>query len=428
MPNLIEQQDLLKGLTDQRLAMLMQQPTATIPPFLVAAEAQRRQAIRSQFSGGPEKNESVVDSLTRQMAGAPQNVNANPPAPPAPPPQQMGIVGIQPQGMADGGPVRRYGDGGPIFTGRMGAQSIAGVPKPSDYGFLGYVGSGFNTLIENMQKYGLNPDAAQREELDASNRAAAEVADAEASGLSPEENIRELSVLSQRLAKPKATEAPPEKTEAPRDTNSGTAGTSLENKYKAQREGFRQRYEDLLSQSEPSSWERAQKWFDASQAFFQPNATTGEMVADAISAFGSGMAQEKAAARQADLNLQEALLNLDMEYAKEDREAEIAAANRAYERQIKLEDDAAKRKADLEAKRIPDASSAIRAYNDLIKSTEEELSGGPNGDQIVTPERKAELTRILQGYRNALSTIMSAGGFVASPTLEEMNAAINAGK
>ena len=75
MPNIIEQQDLLKGLPDARLMTLLQKPVGDIPPFLVAAEAQRRQQIRQQFAGSGSK-ESGVDSLTKQLAGVPQNIGS----------------------------------------------------------------------------------------------------------------------------------------------------------------------------------------------------------------------------------------------------------------------------------------------------------------------------------------------------------------
>jgi len=102
MPNIIEQQDLLKGLPDARLSMLMQNPTGDIPPFLVAAEAQRRQSIREQFSGGPQ--ESVVDTLTKQLASVPQNIEAPMQTPPRmPPPQMQAGINALPQGMRRGG-------------------------------------------------------------------------------------------------------------------------------------------------------------------------------------------------------------------------------------------------------------------------------------------------------------------------------------
>ena len=107
MPNIIEQQDLLKGLPDDRLSMLMQNPTGDIPPFLVAAEAQRRQSIREQFSGGPQ--ESVVDTLTKQIASVPQNIQAPMQEPPQmPPPQMQAGVGALQQTARDGGLMRRF--------------------------------------------------------------------------------------------------------------------------------------------------------------------------------------------------------------------------------------------------------------------------------------------------------------------------------
>ena len=101
MSNFIKQADLLKGLPDARIATLMQNPVGDIPPFLVAAEAQRRQAIRQQFAGDGNK-ESVVDTLKRQLSNVPQNIQAPMRTPPKmPPPQmqpQMAGIGALPQG------------------------------------------------------------------------------------------------------------------------------------------------------------------------------------------------------------------------------------------------------------------------------------------------------------------------------------------
>jgi hypothetical protein len=137
MPNIIEQQDLLKGLPDTRLAMLLQNPMGDIPPFLVAAEAQRRQAIRQQFAGS-EGKESVVDTLTKQLANVPQNIGSK--SSPTEAPDLKGILEkseeIQDQissqqekdagqSMASGGVVRRFAEGG-----------IANLaPKGTYYGF-----------------------------------------------------------------------------------------------------------------------------------------------------------------------------------------------------------------------------------------------------------------------------------------------------
>ena len=127
MANIIEQQDLLKGLPDARLSLLLQSPDASIPPFLVAAEAQRRQSIRQQFAGDGGK-ESVVDTLTKQLSNVPQNIQApmrTPPQMPPPMQPQMAGIGALPQGqqqMANGGPVRRFASDG--FENRFNGWNI----------------------------------------------------------------------------------------------------------------------------------------------------------------------------------------------------------------------------------------------------------------------------------------------------------------
>ncbi len=187
MPNILDQQNLLKGITDERLSSLLQNPIGVIPPFLVAAEAQRRQAIREQFSG-QQPQESVVDTLTRQLAGVPQNIQSSAQAPQAP----QGIAAIpqqqeaQPQEaqpeqqtMNSGGYVQRYQDGSLVqtFRGRAGSGGYgAEGPGYSDWftGIYDYAAPRVESFADRLRRFGVNPNTEQRAQLAAENAAAAE--------------------------------------------------------------------------------------------------------------------------------------------------------------------------------------------------------------------------------------------------------------
>ena len=105
--NILEQEDLIKGATDDILLREAQSPTGSVPQFLVVSEIQRRKEMRNRFStqdGQPEQSvaDQIVAEATPQMPSemmVPQN---DPMAP-------------QPQMMAAGGgrmPYRRMAGGG----------------------------------------------------------------------------------------------------------------------------------------------------------------------------------------------------------------------------------------------------------------------------------------------------------------------------
>ena len=391
MPNIIEQQDLLKGLPDARLAMLMQNPAGDIPPFLVAAEAQRRQAIRQQFAGAGS-NESVVDTLTKQMAGTPQNIQAPARTPPQmPPPMQPQAPQ---QGMADGGMVKRYDVGGQVFRGRAGS---GGYETPTDpWGILGdvydYAATNLGTLSENMQKFGINPTPEEREKL-------REESAANAGSVDGSRGILDIEYPDVKIV-PGRNPLPPAPAESkPRKENSGTAGTSVENKYKAMEGEMRKRLEGLYAEDEPSSWENAQKWFAMSQQIMNPDATLMQGLVNAGAVFADASAEQSRREREAARSREEALLNWDMQIMQSDRDAAARAAEKASDREFELM-----------KMRTPEASSAIRAIGDLIDGIDKQLENGVMLDEAT----KAELLKQREAYAIQLANIMRSGGFGAS--------------
>ena len=138
--NIIQQQELLKDLSDQDIAGEMQRPSGNVPLYLVAGEAKRRADLRERFkaeqSGPPPTSTVQEDLLSNIMAsqmpatgiaqGMPQR--QMPMAPPqqmamAPQPQQM--PAIAPTGEA---PMNQIPQAQGIMAGQQGgmAQGFAG--------------------------------------------------------------------------------------------------------------------------------------------------------------------------------------------------------------------------------------------------------------------------------------------------------------
>lgn len=396
MPNIIEQQDLLKGLPDARLAMLMQNPAGDIPPFLVAAEAQRRQAIRQQFAGAGS-NESVVDTLTKQMSNVPQNIQAPMKTPPSIPAPQMQPQMAQPQmaqpqqTMADGGMVQRYDVGGTVFRGRAGS---GGYETPTDpYGIFGdiydYVAPKLSTFSENMQKFGINPSEQQREEL-------REESAVNSGAVTGGGGILDIEYPDTRIVAGRNPLPPAPK---PPKADAGKTGTSPENKYKAQEAAMRDRLEGLYAQDDPTGWEDAQKWFAMSSQFLDPDKTLMQSLASAGAAYAGMSAEEARAQREYDLAREQALLNWDMQVMQSERDAAARAAEKASDREFEL----------LKMK-TPEASSAIRAIGDLIEGIDKQLENGMMLDEAT----KSDLLKQREGYAMQLANIMRTGGFGAS--------------
>lgn len=109
--NIIEAEDLVKGLPDQALFQEAQFPSGRIPQFLAVSEVQRRQDMRQRFQAAQQGQQpSVKDQILQGGIGstgmAPEMSSAPPMAPqmppqggPMPPPVGMAGGGIAPGGM-----------------------------------------------------------------------------------------------------------------------------------------------------------------------------------------------------------------------------------------------------------------------------------------------------------------------------------------
>lgn len=122
--NLIELENLVKGVPDDYLTKEVQAPSGKIPPFLALSEIQRRKDMRQRYEAqkGAVDKPTIAQQLTGGI-GAMQQQGAPAPAMPGgagAPPVAPGAAPMptppgQPQGFAAGGQVG-YAFGGPVAT------------------------------------------------------------------------------------------------------------------------------------------------------------------------------------------------------------------------------------------------------------------------------------------------------------------------
>lgn len=330
MPNIIEQQDLLKGLPDTRLAMLLQNPMGDIPPFLVAAEAQRRQAIRQQFAGS-EGKESVVDTLTKQLANVPQNIPAPTRSPPMIPqtPQMQGVAALQaqqavqqmaqPQEMRAGGMVQRYQSQGLVtptvdsLAASISGMSLEEYKRKLEQEKIAKLGPGkARYLLENPTLPTSEAKKAEQEFYAATEGPFSGFYSPESAYAAAQElaknNERDSRVFPKLPAGAAGgmnfTPAPPKAAAAPVETPPPEPGETPDE--------YRARLEELLAAQEPSDWEKAQGYFAMAEQFLDPSKTTMQSLVGAGQAFAQSAGEQARAQREADLALKRGLLEYDM--------------------------------------------------------------------------------------------------------------------
>jgi len=102
MMNILEQEDIIKGLPDQALMQEAQMPSGQVPQYLVVSEIQRRSDMRKRYKAEQEQmpqatvkeqvmQEGIMGAMPSQMAMAPQMAQRMPnmPPPQMPPTQMM---------------------------------------------------------------------------------------------------------------------------------------------------------------------------------------------------------------------------------------------------------------------------------------------------------------------------------------------------
>lgn len=161
--NILEQEDLIKGLPDQALFQQAENPTGEVPQFLVISEIQRRNDMRKRFEASePQPQSTAAERIVREGLGAfmpPQN-SLPPPAMPAPPSTSVShLEGSSPlmgQGMAAGG-ILSFKEGGDFpdlsGDGKLTKKDVLigrGVINKAGGGVLGFAPGGGTSTIRDL--------------------------------------------------------------------------------------------------------------------------------------------------------------------------------------------------------------------------------------------------------------------------------------
>lgn len=123
--NILDAEDMIKGLPDQALMQEAQMPSGQMPQFLVVSEIQRRSDMRKRYQAQQqEAMPSVKDQIVQEgiMGMMPQQ-------PMGMPPQGM-PPGMPPMGMAQGGIVRMSDGGQAKLQTLMDILAVGGVSAP----------------------------------------------------------------------------------------------------------------------------------------------------------------------------------------------------------------------------------------------------------------------------------------------------------
>ena len=152
--NIIEAEDLVKGLPDQALFQEAQFPSGRIPQYLAVSEVQRRQDMRQRFQAAQQGQQSSVKDQILQggigSTGMAPEMSSMPPMAPQMPPQgaPMPPQMPPPMGMAGGG----------ITPGGIAYMQVGGVAPGTDPGaamfsnMMGRLPEAFKTISGLMPK------------------------------------------------------------------------------------------------------------------------------------------------------------------------------------------------------------------------------------------------------------------------------------
>ncbi len=82
MPNILQMQEILKGIPDDKLMQEVQQPTGNAPTYLVMTEIERRKKVRDEYTG--QLKEQDKKTVLEDMIAPPEDMMAPPPMMQAP--------------------------------------------------------------------------------------------------------------------------------------------------------------------------------------------------------------------------------------------------------------------------------------------------------------------------------------------------------
>jgi hypothetical protein len=158
MMNILEKEDLIKGLPDNVLQQQMQAPTGELPQYLLISEIQRRTDMRKSLQEQP-KQESVSEQIMMEgiMANRPPMQPQMPPQMPQQMPPQMPQMPMEqpPMGMAQGGVVR-MANGGEVERIRQVINDLIAQGAPQDR---------IDDLIQQLRLYGERNIAGRDQEI-----------------------------------------------------------------------------------------------------------------------------------------------------------------------------------------------------------------------------------------------------------------------
>ena len=130
--NILQMEDLVKGMPDEMLMQEAQMPSGQIPQFLALSEVQRRKEMRDKFQAPPQA--TVADQILQ--SGIASAMPQQPPQGGMAPPQGAPMGAPQGPVMAYGGGRMPYGmaDGGAVPGGPVGANEQAAVLREAQSG------------------------------------------------------------------------------------------------------------------------------------------------------------------------------------------------------------------------------------------------------------------------------------------------------
>ena len=161
--NIIEQEDLVKGLPDEALFQQAQNPSSQVPQFLVVSEIQRRTDMRKRFEAAEAQPQSTVtEQIVMEGLGAaapapqgsmPPAAMSAPPSSPVPPEGSSPSMGL---GMAAGGIVG-MSNGGAAFGPEYHAlqeqrRELAPYMNPFSGSYSPAVSSAAQTMVGQSQE------------------------------------------------------------------------------------------------------------------------------------------------------------------------------------------------------------------------------------------------------------------------------------
>lgn len=440
--NLVQLAEHAKNLSNEQLQKMLQQPDGSVPPFILASEAARRQDIEQSAQMQPSQPTTVLDDLIKgraDKAGVAQLAGQMAQPQQAAQPQMARGGGLM--SLANGGQVRGFA-GGSVAVARPYQSTSPSMPTLSEIGAgLGQTwnnvvdwGSKTYDIVSSPQEVGMrgatdpfvrqnaglsasvpsagtSMTAAENEQDLAQYRRMADFSPAAPKTSSPGPNTIDPKVLEK--LKETAEKEQEMGVEVPSTVATPTTGNSNDSA------GMRARFAELFSGEDNEYFLGIAPtgFAAASQAMFEndPGTSTGERIANAAMALAASQQSAEEDRQERAREGAMALLNYDMRVADQAREDELRQMgwNREDERyRQERELEAAKdRRAENSAKAasylegVKTQSETYKVMADRIGKDMENIAdkyqGNPLGIKAWTPDdinRYKELESAQKSY------------------------------